>query len=140
MQATYDEKADAMSITLLEADRLRTVQVSRGVLAHFDRDDRLIEIEIIGASGFYPPAVLERLSSPAELLTLADAAKEFGLSPTTLRNQVLKGKIAAVKSGRDWMVTRAVMMSYLDNRAPSGRQARRKKARRLKRQAATIAR
>ena len=101
-----------------------------GILAHFDRDKHLIEIEILGASAHYPPAVLERLSSPAEYLTLAEAAKEFGLSPSTLRNQVLNRKIPATKSGRDWLVTRAAMMSYLDNRAPSGRPARKKKARR----------
>lgn len=136
MQATYDKKADAMSITLLpDAERASTTRVAPGILVHFDRDKHLIELEILGASGHYSPAVLERLSSPAEWLTLATAAKEFGLSPSTLRNQVLKRKIPATKSGRDWLVTRAAMVTYLDNRAPSGRPARRKKARRPKRQA-----
>lgn len=133
MQATYDKKADAMSITLLpDAERASTKRVAPGILAHFDRDQHLIEVEILGASGHYPPAVLERLSSPAELLTLAAVAKEFGLARSTLRNQVLNGKIPATKSGRDWLVTRAAMLTYLDNRAPSGRPARRKKARRPK--------
>lgn len=130
MQATYDKDADALSVTLLEAERARTVQVAPGVLVHFDREQRVIELEVLGASGRYPPAVLEQLSSPAEWLTLADAAKEFGLSASTLRNQVLNKKIPATKSGRDWLVTRAAMTTYLDNRAPSGRQARKKKARR----------
>jgi len=132
MQTTYDKEADAMSITLLpDAERASTTRVALGILAHFDRDRHLIEVEILGASGQYPPAVLEQLGSPAELLTLADAAKRFGLARTTLRNQILNKKIPATKSGRDWVVTCADMLTYMDNRAPSGRPARKKKARRV---------
>lgn len=130
MQATYDAEADALSITLLEGERARTVKVAPGILAHFDGDKRLLELEVLGASMQYAKDVLAELTSPAEPLTLAAAAKEFGLSPSTLRNQVLNGKLPAMKSGRDWVVTRAAMLTYLDNRAPSGRQARKKKARR----------
>ncbi len=133
MQATYDGEADALSVTLLpEAARKRTARIAGGILLHFDAADNLIELEILGASGHYPKAVLERLESPAELLTIAEASKESGLATDTLRKQIAKGKLKGTQKGRDWFVTRADLYTYLDNRAPSGRPARRKKARRPK--------
>lgn len=130
MQATYDKAADALSVTFLEGERARTVKVAPGILAHFDREQRLIELEILGAGGRYPPATLERLGSPVEYLTLAHAAKETGLDASTLRRQLLKKRLRGEKRGPDWLVTRAALWTYLDSRAPSGRPARRKKARR----------
>lgn len=131
MEATYDREADALSITLLpDVPRARTQQVRRGILAHYDGKDRLIELEVLGASDMYAPAVLERMASPAELLTIAEAAKESGLNPSTLRKQIGNKKLKATQKGRDLFVTRADLFTYLDNRAPSGRPARRKKARR----------
>lgn len=133
MQATYDEEADALSVTLVpEAARKRTARIAGGILLHFDAADHLIEIEVLGASGHYPKTVLERLESPAELLTIAEASKESGLAPDTLRKQAQKGKLKATQKGRDWIVTRADLYTYLENRAPSGRPARRKKGRRAK--------
>lgn len=38
-------------------------------------------------------------------VTLKQAAELLGLSPTTLRVQILKGKLKATKRGRDWWVT-----------------------------------
>jgi excisionase family DNA binding protein len=38
-------------------------------------------------------------------VTLKEAAERLGLSPTTLRLQILKGKLKATKRGRDWWVT-----------------------------------
>jgi uncharacterized protein YuzE len=133
MQATYDEEADALSVTLLpETVRKRTARIPGGILLHFDAADHLIELEILGASGHYPKTVLERLDSPAELLTIAEASKESGLDASTLRKQIANGKLKGMKKGPDWFVTRADLYTYLDNRAPSGRQARKKKARRPK--------
>ena len=131
MLVTYDAQADALSVDLLPgARRARTVQVRAGILAHFDERDRLIEIEILGAGAHYDPATLQRLVSPAEYLTLAEASRESGLEASTLRRQIHKGKVRAVKRGHDWLVTRAALWTYLENRAPSGRPSRRKGARR----------
>lgn len=38
-------------------------------------------------------------------MTLTEAAALLGLSPSTLRVQILKGKLRATKRGRDWHVT-----------------------------------
>jgi excisionase family DNA binding protein len=134
MQVTYDAEADAVSITLLaDVPRAKTVQVRRGILVHFDAQDRLLELEILQARAQYPPATLERLGSPVEYLTLAQAAKETGLDASTLRRQILNKRLQGEKRGHDWLVTRAALWTYLDSRAPSGRPARRKKARRPRR-------
>lgn len=131
MRATYDADADALSVTLLaNATRVRTVTVAPGILAHFDRERRLIEFEILGASEHYSRAVLERIESPAEYLTLVEAAKESGLDTSTLRRQLLKGRLTGEKRGPDWLVTRAALETYLDNREPRGRPAKSRKARR----------
>ena len=45
-------------------------------------------------------------------LTLAEAAAQLGLSPDTLRIQVNRGKLKAVKPARDWLVTQAEVDRY----------------------------
>ena len=61
-----------------------------------------------------------------DTLTLPQAAEEAGLSPGTLRVQIHNGRLEATKLGRDWVVTRAALRIYLDNRAPQGRRAKRR--------------
>lgn len=133
MRATYDPTADAVSLELVPgAARARTLRVDAGTLLHYDRQKRLIELELLGASGRYERAALEEMASPAEYLTLLAAAKESGLSPVTLRQQLQKGRLAGMKQGRDWMVSRAALLTYLDNREASGRPPRSRKARRAR--------
>lgn len=38
-------------------------------------------------------------------VTVKEAAERLGLSPTTLRIQIMKGKLRATKRGRDWWLT-----------------------------------
>lgn len=38
-------------------------------------------------------------------MTVKEAAEQLGLSPTTLRIQIMKGKLKATKRGRDWHIT-----------------------------------
>ena len=63
-----------------------------------------------------------RISGDA--LTLAEAAEETGLSPSTLRVQIRNGRLKATKVGRDWLVTRPALRAYLENRSPQGRRSR----------------
>jgi excisionase family DNA binding protein len=58
-------------------------------------------------------------------VTVTEAAERLGLSPATVRRQILNGKLAARKSGRDWDVTEDEIRRY---RAVSrGRPGRRPK-------------
>src|SRR5690349_777111 len=93
---TYDKVADALSIDLLAgAVRARTETRGPGELLHYDAEGRLIEVEILGASTRYPPGELERAQSPVVWMSLAEAAKESGLSPVTLRVQIRNEKLEA---------------------------------------------
>jgi excisionase family DNA binding protein len=47
-----------------------------------------------------------------DLITLAEAARRLDLAPTTLRDQVRRGRLAAKKIGRDWLVTEAEVERY----------------------------
>jgi len=38
-------------------------------------------------------------------MTLDEAATSLGLSPSTLRSQILRGSMKGTKAGRDWTVT-----------------------------------
>jgi uncharacterized protein YuzE len=122
MKMTYSARGDALAIRLV--DRVPgkgTKELAPDVYADFDADGRLLRIEILNASRFYDPAELEKLASPVVWLSLADAAAESQLAVTTIRNQIVAGRLAGEKRGRDWVVARHELWNYLENRAPQGR-------------------
>lgn len=138
MRATYDPKADALSIDLVVGvKRHRTVRVEPGILAHFDKQDRLIELEVLMASGRYAAEELAGLESPGTYLTIPEAAAEAGLSPVTLRLQISNGRLKAEKRGLAWFVSRAALFNYLESRETRGRQPRSRKGKKLRAQAET---
>jgi excisionase family DNA binding protein len=59
-------------------------------------------------------------------MTLTEAAERLGVSPSTLRVQLWKGKLRGTKRGRDWWITPAEVARYA---AESGRKVRRCAAR-----------
>lgn len=133
MRITYSAEADALSVDLVpDGTSAETRRLTPDVAVDLDEDGRLIAVEVLRASQHYPRAELEQLAAPVEWLSLAEAAKESGLSPTTLRVQLNAGRLEGRKRGRDWVVARHVLWTYLENRAPSGRPPAKRKARRRK--------
>jgi len=129
MKITYDPQADAISIDLVaRARRHRTDRLAPGVLLHSDRKGRPVELEILMASTRYPKRELERIGSPVELLTLAQAGAEAKLAPATLRKQIHNDRLKAEKRGHDWLVSRAELINYLESRAPRGHSVRKARA------------
>lgn len=59
-------------------------------------------------------------TTPHELISLADAAQRYGLSPTYLRTIARNGRLRAVKVGRDWLTTPADVEAYLASRSKRG--------------------
>ncbi len=55
------------------------------------------------------------MTKPSDLLTLAEAAELAGLSPDTLRVQANRGRLKAVKRGRDWWVARKELARYMND-------------------------
>jgi excisionase family DNA binding protein len=45
-------------------------------------------------------------------MTLQEAAERLGLSPSTLRVQLMNGKLRGVKRGRDWWITPSEVDRY----------------------------
>lgn len=48
-----------------------------------------------------------------ELLTLAEAAKEIGISQPTLSRAARLGTLKAIKKGKTWLVTRASLEAWI---------------------------
>src|SRR5579871_863594 len=59
------------------------------------------------------PCRMECLEGPDEYISLARAAQIAGLSPGTLRNQALKGKLNTVQVARNNLTTRRWLHEYL---------------------------
>ena len=129
MRFTYKREADSLSIELGGGRTIDTVYIRPGISADLDREGRLVCIEVLAASSLYPRAQLEKLSSPIELITIREAARDCGLDPSTIRRHVVAGRIpGARKDGADWLLPRHELWRYLEARAPAGR-ARRARAR-----------
>lgn len=123
MRFIYSREVDALTVELVPKGRTeRMVKLGPTCNADVDAKGRLIAIEILDASTWYPKAALEQLEAPTpHYLTLAEAAAEAKLAPVTLRAQITNGKLVGMKQGRDWLVARHELWNYLENRAPQGR-------------------
>ncbi len=71
-------------------------------------DDAMDDLDVSGAR---EPELATRL-----YWSLGEAARATGLAATTLRNQIHRGRLKAVKIGRNWIVTRASVEEYLASR------------------------
>lgn len=133
---TYDAESDTLGIWLPgQSSDAQTRVLAPGVHADLTADGRLTSLEILDASSRYPAASLRKLESPIDWMTLLEAAGESGLTPDTLRRQIANGRLAARKRGRDWLVSRAALWTYLENRAPSGRPPASRKGEQVRRRA-----
>ncbi len=93
MKISYDKKADAFSIVLKEGRVSRDMEVAEGVFAGFDRQENLIEIQILDVS---------KLENP--WMTLEAAAKYLVVSQRTLLRWIQSGKIKPKKVGKEYRI------------------------------------
>lgn len=87
--------------------------MTKGVYADLDSKGRVIALEVLNASRYFPQKVLQRLAETAHTLTLAEAAKQSGISAATLRKQIHNRRLRATKRGRDWMVAAHDLANYV---------------------------
>jgi excisionase family DNA binding protein len=127
MQTTYDPTVDALAIQFRDgAKRPATKEVAPGLFLDFDREGRLVALELLDASRHIARAELDQLPTGGRLLTLAEAAQlakreKATLSPVTLRVQIRNGRIPATKRGRDWLIHETDLINYLESRERTGR-------------------
>ncbi len=125
MMWTYDPSVDALTILLSEKKKAaRTEEVSPGILVDRAANGSPVAIEILDASTHYPVAVLRALPLPTSMIPLTTAAVRSGLNPATLRQQIHRKRLSAIKWHREWWVEPKALASYLSSRAPQGRRAR----------------
>lgn len=132
MRVEYDKAADAAYIRLTEAPasgRIKSRKAGAGIVLDFDSAKRLVGIEVLDASEQLPAELLADGGAP-DAYTLGEAAAVSGLSPITLRSQIRNGRIEAEKRGRDWLIPRSELATYLESRDVRGRPSTSRKGRR----------
>jgi excisionase family DNA binding protein len=58
----------------------------------------------------------ERRSRPSDLVSLVEAASLLGVRSASLRAQIHRGRLRAVKLGRDWLVAHRELTRYVETR------------------------
>lgn len=112
---TYDPEADVLFVQFSQSRGVaRSTIVRPGVHVEFDADGRLISLEVLDASRVVDLDSLRNLMDGTEWMSLNEAAEAAGLSATTLRVQLHNGRITGEKRGRDWVIARHVLDTYLD--------------------------
>ncbi len=123
MKITYDKNVDAMTILLANLDIEETRDIAPGVYVDYDADGRVVALEILKASQKYDLSDIEMQPSDP-YMSLSDAGRLFGLSPTTLRHQIARGVLKGKKFGRNWMVRNDHMADYVRERSRKAGKAR----------------
>lgn len=127
IRTTYDKAVDALAIELRARGKsARTVRVAGDIGIDFDAQGRAISVEILNASRHLTQATLDELPGSGEKLSLQEAGDRSGLSPSTLRGQIHKGRLKGEKRGRDWVVDATSLENYMESvesgeRAPAPR-------------------
>ena len=118
MLITYDPEVDILMIYLQdpEAQPEYARELSDQVVAHYDPGDKLLSIEVLNASASHPKEELLRYSVD-HLIPLSRAAQLTSLSHSTLRQQIFKRRLKALKYGDIWMTTREWLDEYLASRS-----------------------
>jgi uncharacterized protein YuzE len=118
MRMTDARSADALMINLDEGkERVNGAELPGGVgFIGLAADGSVVAIELLDASRHYPMSALAALGEDETVMSLADAAAIAGLTPLAMRKAVERGRLAAQKLGRDWVVTASSLTAYLNNR------------------------
>ena len=116
MKITYDKNIDAMRILFSGSDIEETRDIAPGVYVDYDTEGRMVGLEILKASQKYDLGDIE-FQAPDRYMSLSDAGRLYGLSPTTLRHQIGKGVLKGKKFGRNWMVRNDHIADYVRERS-----------------------
>lgn len=116
MRITHDKRMDVLAILLSDGEVDETRSIAPGVEVDVDSTGRVLALEFLNASKKYDLSGAE-LEGPDPYFSLAAAGAMFGLSPTTLRHQIGKGVLRGTKFGRNWVVHRDDLYTYLAERS-----------------------
>ncbi len=123
MRATYDQLSDALTIVLADSEVEETKNIAPGVEVDYDSTGRVIAIELLHASNKYDVGHIV-LEAPDPYLSLVEAGELVGISPTTLRHQIVRGVLPGTKIGRNWAVHHRDLFKYATERSTKATTAR----------------
>ena len=123
MRATYDQLTDALTIVLADSEVEETKNIAPGVEVDYDSTGRVIAIELLHASDKYDVGH-NAFEAPDPYLSLAEAGELVGISPTTLRHQIVRGVLSGTKIGRNWAVHHRDLFKYATERSTKATTAR----------------
>ena len=115
-EIAYDKNIDAVMILFSGSDIEETRDIAPGVYVDYDSEGRMVGLEILKASQKYDLGDTE-FQAPDRYMSLSDAGRLYGLSPTTLRHQVSRGILKGKKFERDWMARNDHMADYVRERS-----------------------
>lgn len=117
LKIEYEPEVDILNIYFQDPDLplKYSSEAQPGMILNYAKDGSLSSVEILDASKRYPPGQLAAYSLD-EFIDLKTASKLSGIAPVTLRTQVEKGRLWAIKLGGQWITTRERLQQYLDSR------------------------
>ena len=118
LKLEYEPEVDILTIYLqgLETPLSHSDEVEPGVILNYAADGSLSSVEVLDASKRYTSGRLAACSVD-EFIDLKTASNLAGIAPVTLRTQVERRRLWAIKLGGQWMTTRERLQHYLDSRA-----------------------
>ena len=118
LKLEYEPEVDILTIYLLglETPLSHSDEVEPGVILNYAADGSLSSVEVLDASKRYTSGQLAACSVD-EFIDLKTASKLAGIAPVTLRTQVERRRLWAIKLGGQWMTTRERLQHYLDSRS-----------------------
>ncbi|MBA7683261.1 hypothetical protein ES703_91623 [subsurface metagenome] len=124
LKIEYEPEVDILTIYLKDPEPplSHSSEADSGVILNYVADGSLSSVEVLDASKLYSPGQLAACSVD-EFIDLKKASQLAGIAPVTLRTQVEKGRLWAIRLGGQWVTTRERLQQYLDSRAKNARAA-----------------
>ncbi len=124
LKIEYEPEVDILTIYLQDPETplSHSTEAEPGVVLNYAEDGHLSSVEILDASGRYPPGQLAA-HSVDEFIDLRTASEMVAIAPVTLRTQAARGRLWAIRLGGQWVTTRERLQQYLDSRARVGKSA-----------------
>ena len=127
MRFMYDPETDILTVDMVEDEEVqhrfaKNFRVpGTGAILDLDAEGGVLAIEIMGATKVYGAKALAVLPiEGSEIISLAEAARQGGISIDALKFAAQRGRLGARKIGRNWTTTPRDLYAYLENRKHAG--------------------
>ncbi len=122
LKMEYEPEVDVLTIYFKDTSTLlsHSSETEPGLILNYALDGSLASVETLDASRRYPVGQLAACSVD-EFLDLKKASEISGIAAVTLRTQVERKRLWAIRLGGGWLTTRERLQQYMDSRAKGKR-------------------